>query len=214
MVEEIRHLRIRIDGLAKLTKELKPRDFYLIDISMIPSGVAIGDVMDEYLKTGIFQIDTTHATKATPVIQNLETPFKEIEKAVDSLYLSKAWLGRSLKVLAVPNPYKNDGKRKEVSDIEPTADEDKGPNNMVGYNHLVFVYQWKKKNHIEKVDWLRQEIDKLDELLMTMNYNGKFKATDFFFLCYNNARTYLNEARFHLGFELGRLREESKEVMK
>lgn len=139
---------------------------------------------------------------------------QEINDTVQSLYLAKAWLGKSLKVLDVPTPYKNDGKRKEVSDIEPTADEDKGMNSLVGYNHLVFVYQWKKKNHIEKVDWLRQEIDKLDELLMTMNYNGEFKATDFFFLCYNNARTYLNEARFHLGFELSRLREANKEVMK
>lgn len=69
-----------------------------------------------------------------------------------------------------------------------------------------------KMTHFQKVDWLRQEIDKLDEVLMTMNYNGEFKVTDFFFLCYNNARTYLNEARFHLGFELGRLREENNVI--
>lgn len=183
MVNEIRHLRIKIDGLAQLAESLKP----LID--------QVYFEMNNEVKTS-------------------KKNSQEIKDTVKSLYMSRCWLGKSLKVLDVPNPYKNDGKRKEVSDIEPTADEDKGPNNMVGYNHLVFVYQWKKKNHIEKVDWLRQEIDKLDELLMTMNYNGEFKITDFFFLCYNNARTYLNEARFFLGFELQRLREENKEDMK
>lgn len=182
MVEEIRYLRLQIDGLAQLTEDLKPLNNFI----------------------------------------DGEYNSQEINNAVQSLYLAKAWLGRSLKVLDVPTPYKNDGKRKEVSDIEPTADV--FPNPVVAEGNIPFPenyggtpenpIKWVKSSHIEKVDWLRQEIDKLDELLMTINYNGEFKVTDFFFLCYNNARTYLNEARFHLGFELQRLREENKEVMK
>lgn len=173
MVEEIKNLRVKIDGLAQLTKGLNPiKNTATVNL--------------ENPKWGI------------PSFLNS----KEIERSVDSLYLAKAWLGKCLGELNVPTPYKNDGNRKTVEDIEPTADEDKGPNNMVGYNHLMFIYQWSKKNHIEKVDWLRTEIQRLiDE---TMDFSQEVPEIE---LEQGFVYKYLCEARFWLGWELSRIRD-------
>lgn len=48
------------------------------------------------------------------------TPSAETTKAINSLKLAKAWLGKVLEELGNENPYKSGYKTKD--DIEPTAD--------------------------------------------------------------------------------------------
>ena len=63
----------------------------------------------------------------------------------------------------------------------------------------------KEMGHIEKVDWLRSEIQKVideinsPEILHNID-NG---------LTWNNIYTHLQESRMWLGFEFGRIRDES-----
>lgn len=177
MVEEIKNLRVKIDGLAQLTKGLNPiKNTATVNL--------------ENPKWGI------------PSFLNS----KEIERSVDSLYLAKAWLGKCLGELNVPTPYKNDGNRKTVEDIEPTADSviDKD-----GIYHNMFTIdetvEWNKKSHIEKVDWLRQETQKAiyeqaDIHAGVTGYAHEFYGWKFVY-------QHLCEARFWLGFELQRIKE-------
>lgn len=177
MKEDIKQLRKNIDGLAQLTKSLKT----------IKENIRIGK---------------NRGGQTVPIWKSLNS--KEIEKAVDSLYLSKCWLGKILGELNEPTPYKNDGNRKTIKDIEPTADVNK---------EIPFGDKegdlWRDKNHIEKVDWLRGEIEKLSNTIMdlksnthTISYIASIATTS----CFN----YLCEARFWLGFELERIRNENK----
>jgi hypothetical protein len=119
---------------------------------------------------------------------------KEMDRCYDSLIFAKAWLGKVLQELNESTPYANDGNRKTVKDIEPTADVQ------------VWTYfndGFKDKNHIEKVDWLRQEIQTV------------YKQWESMFLIKSKMSTVLSfeqhiqEARFWLGFELQRIRESS-----
>ncbi len=177
MKEEVKALRVNIDGLAQLVSELR-------SIKL--------------------QVDSD---KPILVVS------KQTEEATKSLYFAKAWLGKMLGELDSENPYKNG--YKTVEDIEPTADvcifNTDYKNNILSKEgemlRCEFFVDWENnKTHIEKVDWLRTEINKLDELLMTMSYDGQLTSSDFMRLCYNNSRTYLCEARFNLGFELERIK--------
>lgn len=155
MKESIASLRLQIDGLAQLTKSLKP-------ISIHPKLTVIG-------------------SKA-PVAY---TSSDEIDDCVHSLLYAKAWLGKALGSLGEETPYKNDGNRSKVEDIEPTADKlnmdfDAFPN----------------LNHIQKVDQLREEIGKT---IKEISQIGAFP-------CALIVGQYLTEARFALGFELERIR--------
>ena len=176
MQEQIKNLRIRIDGISQLVKELKP------------------------IENKVF----SYYTPETGVVTSVEySNSKEIEKSYDSLILAKAWLGKVLQELGTPTPYKSDGNRHSKEDIEPTADTlinrgdllpEIGDNNWKGYDNL---------NHIEKVDWLRQEIQILANNIIQFTNDESWKGY-FACLCFQ----YLSEARFWLGFELGRLKEE------
>jgi hypothetical protein len=227
MVNEIKDLRVKIDGLAKLTRALKPKGSYKLNLAMIPKGMSVEDVLNMHMETGIFIYDSEGVRKdgLPHPIEELPVFYKEIEKSVDSLYLAKAWLGIMMKELGEPTPYVNDGKRKTVEDVEPTVDVAIAIGGMSApfnketskFNHIDTwelngrsMHDYDNFNHIEKVDWLRQEIQSI--------IDGDY---DF---CENNPRIeleqgfvykHLCEARFWLGFELARVREVHKtEVMK
>ena len=123
---------------------------------------------------------------------------KEVDKTVDSLFLAKAWLGKVLGALGTESPYPKDGSRKTVEDIEPTADRCD-----------LIKADWDKKNHIEKVDWLRQEIQKVvkevDSIPRTLQM-----MSDELNVSAHQSKIHLSEARFWLGFELEKIRENEK----
>lgn len=192
MKEQIKELRVRIDGLSQLTKELKPIKSFIKVVNINSDGNIIA-----------------HQDA------NVENS-KETEKATDNLYLAKAWLGKMLGELGESTPYANDGKRKTVEDIEPTADKPVNFGNNIGesnwYNGnfnateskgdlIIKGKHWSDFNHIQKVDWLRQEIQHLTHLVYQYcveNLKTRFHS--------KIAYRHLCEARFWLGFELERIK--------
>ena len=196
MKEEIKQLRVKIDGLAQLTKGLEP-----FGASLTGGG------------TNAAEIDVARTTK-------------QIDVAKDSLYLAKAWLGKVLERLGEESPYPKDGTRKTVEDIEPTADT--AVMNLQAAS-MPFkgedMINWAEKLHIEKVDWLRQEIrNVIEEIPDYQSYIDRrvdeemkeCKTKEDFatlgedlpdiYLELDLAYKYLSEARFWLGFELERIK--------
>jgi len=175
MKEQIKELRVKIDGLAQLTEELKPLRFSEKELQSMnmPSNWAANNS-------------------------------KELEQAVDSLYLAKAWLGKVLGELGEENPYKSGYKTKE--DIEPTADvAEYIPGNKAIADRNKKDYS--EFNHIEKVDWLRQEIEVIVNLVKQIARTDAQFFTKEFNIARTNSYNHLCEARFWLGFELQRIKE-------
>lgn len=169
MQDQIKTLRVQCDGLAQLTKELKP-------------------------VSPIYYVD-------------LFTNSKEIDKAVDSLYLAKAWLGKLLGELGTANPYSSGYKTKE--DIVPT--QDVASERLSGIGFETENDKYLKLNHIEKVDWLRTEIQKLiPELEWGQEYPSyeEWKKDEKKILAVRESQKHLSEARFWLGFECERIKNE------
>ena len=174
MKEAIKELRVKIDGLAQLTLELKP-------ITTLKHS--------EFSREEISTYNTWEITKTT-----------------DSLYLAKAWLGKVLEELGTENPYESGYKTKE--DIEPTADK-------VGIDDMLEggrpAYDYCNMNHIEKVDWLRTEIQYVINFVKThFDYcivdKSSDKHTREFAIARTNCYTHLCEARFNLGFKLAKIK--------
>lgn len=191
MKEQIKELRVRIDGLSQLVMGLCPDN---------NGGVSYFN----------------HETR----------------ECYDSLILAKAWLGKVLGELGEESPYK--AGKKTIEDIEPTADTFKGnvhydtiPGTTVKWFN-VSPYDL-ENTHIEKVDWLREEIKnlidddfrRLGRTIMPENQDGlvgesselsrKVQVADIRYDSWsslNNSYNHLSEARFWLGFELQRIKEE------
>ena len=151
--------------------------------------------MQEQIKSLRLQIDSlAQLTKSLP-----GSP--ELTKTHNSLLLGKAWLGKCLGALGTPSPYPKDGSRHSVADIEPTADKfdaDEAPNWGV--------------NHIEKVDWLRQQISVVidDGKMYIEDSPTRENFTELPLMWYYmESKKQLMVARFWLGFELERIRKEN-----
>jgi hypothetical protein len=192
MEETIKELRVQIDELAQLTKNLK-EEVIVLDLSTIPKDQTVEDYIEDYKNGLIIKNSTNTFNKRS----------KEIEKTVDNLYLAKAWLGKVLGELGTSNPYGSGYKTKE--DIVPTQDVSNLNGGATKHNFNMF------KSHIEKVDWLRQEIQKLDKStdpyinqdnLIEKGFSVKAMAYLF------NCNKHLSEAKFWLGFELERIKNE------
>ena len=276
MKEQIKEFRIKLDGLAQLTKELAVGKKLVIDMATLPN------------KGDHFNPEEWEYYFNTLGVQFNEFKYREyneVAKAVDSLYLAKAWLGKVLQELQpkgktvlivervkqgedyikehnlkkedyiiafeeekcrgqyisdykyisitdkfyiqlkqitkeneidlaihkyftkicnwVRTPYINDGKRKTVEDIEPAADVNKEV--KIGNAYWETLSGWGDKNHIEKVDWLRTEIE---NVLIEIRFIGDLglSGTTYSNTFISNVTTHLSEARFWLGFELERIK--------
>lgn len=160
MNEQIKELRVKIDGLAQLTKQLKGFKKHVLG----------------------------------PESQ-IWYPSQETTNAYDSLLLAKAWLGKVLEELGEQTPYVNDGKRKTVEDIEPAANVSDLNGGATKHNFNML------SNHIEKVDWLRQEIQHVTHVVYQICVNSS-KIRFHSEISYRH----LCEAKFWLGFELQRIK--------
>ncbi len=128
----------------------------------------------------------------------------ECKNAKQSLLFAKAWLGKCMAELGSTNPYGSG--YKEVKDIQPTADVAISKPSQ----------EWLDSTHIERVDKLRTMIeDTLHEDWssdmsevgeIALSHNGDRWKAEF---CYKEYIKYMCEARFHLGFELQRIKEEN-----
>lgn len=137
----------------------------------------------------------------------------ELQLCSNSLRLAKARLGKILGLFGEDSPYQNDGKRKTVEDIEPASDKA-----VLGFEGLGHAFKT-KQTFVEKIDWLREKISEVKEeisLFFDSNeYDNKYTFSNpknkMNLSVYSLATlTELDNARFYLGFELGRIREENK----
>lgn len=201
MIQEIKNLRVSIDGLAQLTKGLSKPYGIAININHIPGNWTPDSWIKYFRETNNAFIQSEDISKSITTFDSRPT---EMDKCYDSLILAKAWLGKILGELGTESPYPKDGTRKTVEDIEPTADT---------HGELSWDYTaesadhpndnpWTKWNHIEKVDWLRQEIQKL--IQETSDFSQEEPSIE---LEQGFVYKYLCEARFWLGFELQRIKE-------
>lgn len=113
--------------------------------------------------------------------------------------------------LGSETPYKNDGERKEVKDIEVAVDIFEVMKNSIDkyggrVDHTLPQEYWKDCNHIQKVDWLREHIAIIIKELLELNITGSRELA----IARTNSYNHLCEARFWLGFELQRIKEQNK----
>lgn len=124
-----------------------------------------------------------------------------LQGCYNSLIFCKAHLGSVLGGLGKPTPYQLDGNRHSVADIEERAD-------AAG---IFLVPGWENLNDVEKIDAMRQELQRTLEIRFWKIY------TDYDSLAGNtfsgrvlrrwwDAEKHLVEARYNLGFVLGELR--------
>ncbi len=125
-------------------------------------------------------------------------PSREISLAITSLELSKMWLGKTLKVFGSTNPYP-ESKNPSNEKIEPTADA-----SYTGYSERLTEVgiDWNELSHIQKVKWLRAEIEKIECELFILNVNLSNRSID---ISYDKCI----EAGMWLGMELGRINNEA-----
>ena len=231
MKEQIIELRLRIDGISQLVKKLTPISLFDHKIendeinsfkilksydSLILAKCWLGKVLGELNQDSNKTVDyyTYGLILHNDLAENSDKGYyvwsDGIKKEVLHLkveFASKIKLTynevqekfRNTKGIKdffgeFKSPYVNDGIRKNIEDIEPTADVLDG--------HIISDIEWNDFNHIERVDWLRQEIQKIISLDI-LNSKPVFNAT----LYQNYTSKHLSEARFWLGFELGRVRE-------
>jgi hypothetical protein len=117
----------------------------------------------------------------------------EVTKANNSITMVKCWLGKLLGQLGEETPYKNDGKRKEIKDIEPAADSATTVGKV-------------PTNQVEAIDTVRERITALlknfNELVQ--DSNPETISPLVILVCIEQ---HLHECRFWLGLELGRIRD-------
>ena len=193
MIQQIKELRVKIDGLHQLTKDLKPNVKWEINVATIPPFFTVEEYIELFEKTNYSIVNMPEGDKT---IREIPTQYKEIEDAAKSLLLAKAWLGKLLGELCSENPY-SDGK-KEVKDIEPTADThwQKDWDDLYDVNGSKVV----NLTHIQKVDWIRSEIQSIIDELDSRAFLSRNK---------NNAHDHLCEAKMWLGFEFKRIKDEN-----
>jgi len=222
MITKIKQLRLDIDGVSQLVKLLNPSKKYSMDLAYLPKdiGIDISRWMDIFESRGYAIVDSTGKDKEfiNSGFKQIPTINSELEKSYDSLILAKAWLGKVLGELGTDSPYKSG--YKTVEDIESPADTSYFMS-VLQSNDIKLPFNWtlngkdmsfySSYSHIEKVDWLRTEIDKLinklNEFKVSLVIESAFVNTQL--LNIENSFTHLSEARFWLGFELQRIKEES-----
>ena len=201
-IGEIKRLRVDIDYLFQIVKGFQNDTEFIIDTTNLT--VEEVEALAEEIKaaTGVF-------------VGNFETPVvvpqnksEELKDCYRSLRLAKAWLGKLLSFLDDPTPYTNDGKRKKVKDIEPAAE-------AASFDWKEWNELHKDQNYIQKIDGLRQHLDHLsnDRIYYIVGQifklewpQDKLKSS---ILVLQKTECYLKEARFFLGFELQRIKENS-----
>lgn len=185
MKEQIKELRVKIDGLYQLTKELTTYQ--------IPFAIKVNNDFQ-------FTEEQLTLIKQQPVMVLVEEGIrptttiiktKEIEDAYGSLRLAKAWLGEVLEEL---------GETKETINI--------AQNGIPYTTHAAITKDYLSKEYVEKVDWLRTEIEKvINEVKQIGNAPNPPMLNREISIARTNAYNHLCEAHFALGFELERIKE-------
>lgn len=138
---------------------------------------------------------------------SLEVGIKEaiynsnMHNLLHSLNMAKAYVGKLLGEIGEPTPYQNDGKRETVADVEPTDAVAKADDILEA--NSVDMVEFAEKTYVGKIDWLREYVqNQLIPILGHIDIGTREGA-----IYRTQAFVHLTDARLHLGFELGRLRD-------
>jgi len=139
-----------------------------------------------------------------------------------SILMAKAWYGKINGLLGFETPYKNDGKRKTVADIEPTAEEATITIPDLHTNVIEFIDYLREqlKSEIKLIpdfyEWNRRVMNDLFERKDIPDTKEAFDniGQDIPLMQNESSFVYqhLCEARFHLGFALQHIRENAAKV--
>ncbi len=216
MKTKLTNLRLRIDGLI-----------YMVDKLLNPPPIVLKktrEMSEEEVEAWKSHMRMSFIPAEPMELQSFD-PRDELKDCKKSLMLSKARIGKMLGCLGEPTPYQNDGKRKSIEDIEPVADKHR----PFG-NHMVKIgvinagtpkekpnfVNWETLNYIQKIDWLRQDISECVNIVNSLDFfnelNNKLckdeRTSQYAFLHHCEVLVQLDNARFFLGFELGKIKEE------
>lgn len=222
LFDQLTTFRKKADALIQLVEKLNPNPCFITPMDAIPNGWSLEEFVEEFEKHPTTVLKA-HRTSNDP-IQTVLNP--ELANCLEQLKMAKAFAGKIMGELGKATPYANDGKRKTVADIEPTADRpseeelDFWPMNTKDPENEGLL-NW---NHIEKVDFLRQAIDQLIKMelyqistqlkdwtyvVSTGDLNDKGVRISLFEA---EVMAALTKARFWLGFELERIQKNEKET--
>lgn len=136
-------------------------------------------------------------------IESLYSKSDELKEVSKSLFLSKAWCGKLIGELGGTSPYKNDGNRKSVSDIEHTDSQAQYLENVIGHYLSNRKNSWSDKNYIEKIDKLRELVDYVSNKFIKSYASCESILITIIFM-------HIQESKLWLGFELGRIRNQAQ----
>lgn len=217
MIDKIKELRIKIDGLSQLVKKVieieksEGGNHYSHELSksfdsLLLAKAWLGKILEVISpKFALRQFEKVDNDKkpriALGIIKYSNNEEELIEEAIK---LESEHYSHSVEL---NTPYKKDGNRKSVAAIEPTADSSKVIESLNKYPEITNTFEglnWKEATHIEKVDKLRTEIKKI--ITTTSDFS---ENCDYIELEQGFVYKYLCEARFYLGFELSRIKNEN-----
>ena len=133
----------------------------------------------------------------------------EISDCIKSLSLAKAWLGKSLGVIGYETPYKNDGERKTVDDIEPESDT--FPETIKFEGSLIeFFDQLREEIKIVYIRVIEIETLYSNYLLEIDDVHVETELINDLTIELLHTKAKLEEARMICGFMLGQIRDNQK----
>lgn len=129
-------------------------------------------------------------------------PSREVALARTACELSKMWLGKALQAIGTANPYP-DSKDPSNEKIEPTADVFTRINNLGEYDNY---------SHIQKVKHIRKQLESIDGEIFDLWLNQNDSIGVQCMVAFEYSFKSCVEAGMYLGAELGRIKEEIKNL--
>ncbi len=211
MQNKIKQIRVRIDSLSQIVKSMQPS--HPFGILKFDNRISPDDVQRFIERWKEIKWDSPTVVAVNDDVEFQPIPhITNLDKCYDSLMLAKCWNGKLLGELGEESPYKNDGKRKTVEDIEDATDKSLPIELKVQINETKPIgSSTRDMNYIEKIDWLREEIKSILKDIPSVRdiikETQKPHPVDNIYLFQCLVIQHLSEARFHLGFELEKIKQ-------
>lgn len=196
MVEQIKKLRVKIDGLSQMVKLMSQINY----IQLLPDEDFDAEkIIKVFKQTAMLPIDSPKFAEILPINSSY------INNIHNSLRLTKAWLGVMLKELGEKDPY--DVKTlwryiQTVEEIMPATDVAIVSDSDEGVEYAKQLAMFTNLNPIEKIDFLRKELKTIIEEEDDFSEEAPYIEQEQSF-----AYQHLTEAKFYLGFILQEFKE-------